>query len=96
MECGIGPAQRVITLPVNAVTTLQDKHIVWVIGKDSTAQWREVTLGVDVGGRWIIRQGITEGEQVAIEGSQRSKGNTSTKEVIWESFSFADLYLPLR
>ena len=71
VECGIGPAQRVITLPVNAVTTLQDKHIVWVIGKDSTAQWREVTLGVDVGGRWIIRQGITEGEQVAIEGSQK-------------------------
>ncbi len=71
VECGIGSSQKVITLPQGAVTTLQDKHIVWVIGKDSTAQWREVTLGDAVAGRWIIRQGLSEGEQVAIEGSQK-------------------------
>jgi multidrug efflux pump subunit AcrA (membrane-fusion protein) len=71
IECGIGRAQRVITLPQEAVTTLQDKHIVWVVAQDSTAQWREVTLGEAVNGRWIIRHGISEGEQVATEGSQK-------------------------
>ena len=71
IECGIGRAQRVITLPQEAVTTLQDKHIVWVVAQDSTAQWREVTLGEAVNGRWIIRHGISEGELVATEGSQK-------------------------
>ena len=71
VEYGLGSRQRVITVPQQAVATLQGKHSVWVVGKDSTAQWREVTLGETVGNRWIILEGLTAGERVAVEGSQK-------------------------
>ena len=71
VECGIGPRRRVITIPQRAVQTLQDRHSVWVIGSDSVAHWREVTLGEAFAGRWIVEQGLTEGEQVAIVGGQK-------------------------
>lgn len=71
IEYGLGAKQFVITLPQRAVTTLQGKHSVWVISADSTAQWREVTLGEAVGDRWIILDGIRSGERVAIEGVQK-------------------------
>ncbi len=71
VEYGLGSRQRVITIPQQAVTTMQGKHSVWVIAGDSTAQWREVTLGEVVGDRWIILEGLQAGERVAIEGSQK-------------------------
>ena len=43
----------------------------WVIGSDSVAHWREVTLGEAFDGRWIVEQGLSEGESVAIVGSQK-------------------------
>lgn len=71
VECNIGPRQRVITVPQQAITTQQNIHSAWVILPDSTAQWREVTLGEAIDGRWIILSGISRGERVAVKGVQK-------------------------
>lgn len=71
VEYGLGSRQMVITIPQQAVSTMQGKHSVWVIEKDSTTHWREVTLGEVVGDRWIILDGLQAGERVAVEGSQK-------------------------
>lgn len=71
IECGIGPRQRVVMVPQQAVSTQQDIHSVWVIRADSTAQWREVELGEAIGAEWIILSGISPGERVAVEGLQK-------------------------
>ena len=83
VECGIGPRRRLITIPQQAVQTLQDKHSVWVIGSDSVAHWREVTLGEAFDGRWVVEQGLAEGERIAITGGQKiSEGEKVIPQIV--------------
>ena len=60
-----------LLVPQRAVTELQGKYLIAVIGADNKADIRPVSVGERVGGEWIIRTGLKPGEQVVVEGAQK-------------------------
>ena len=48
-----------------------DLSSVWVVGRDSTAEYRRVTLGRIAGDRWCILSGVEPGEWVVTAGIQK-------------------------
>lgn len=62
-----------ITIPQKCVMQNQNINSVWVIDKDSTVQYRKVTLGDTFGTMWIIEQGLEDGEMVLTSGLQKVK-----------------------
>lgn len=67
----VGPALPYVVVPQRAVTQMQDIGSVWVVGRDSTAQYRRVELGRVEGDRWCILSGIAAGEWVVTAGIQK-------------------------
>jgi membrane fusion protein (multidrug efflux system) len=60
-----------LTVPQRAVSELQGRFTVAVIGADGKVALREVKTGEKVGSLWIIDQGIKAGDQVVAEGTQK-------------------------
>jgi len=68
-----------ITLPVKAVQQSSDKQLfVWVV-KDGKAHRQSVTIGQMVGNRVVIESGLSEGDQVIVEGYQKVGEGTPVK-----------------
>lgn len=63
------------TLLINerAVSTDQNRKFVFVVGKDNKAEYRPVTLGQQVDGLRIVRDGLKPGEKIVVNGLQRVK-----------------------
>jgi len=60
-----------ITVPSQSVEQGQEGPYVYVVGPDSTAEMRPVTLGEDLGGETVIVKGLKAGEQVVTDGQMR-------------------------
>jgi membrane fusion protein (multidrug efflux system) len=71
VSANVGPEQRHILIPQQAVTQQQNIGQVWVVAPDSTVQCRQVTLGDTFASEWSITAGIDEGETVVCSGIQR-------------------------
>ena len=68
---GIGRRQQVILIPQQCVNRTQNIESVWVVRADSTVEYRPIKTGETVGNRWIVEQGLAEGERVVMEGGQK-------------------------
>ncbi|MFO7942071.1 MAG: efflux RND transporter periplasmic adaptor subunit [Bacillota bacterium] len=55
-----------ILIPVEAVQTFTDKHVVYVEEEPGTVNEREVTLGARSDGWYHVRDGLEEGERIAV------------------------------
>jgi membrane fusion protein (multidrug efflux system) len=62
-----------LLVPQRAVTDLQGKYLVAVIGADNKADIRPVKVAERVGSDWIIAEGLKPGEKVVAEGTQKVK-----------------------
>lgn len=71
ITASLGADQERIVIPQRAVSQIQNISSVWVIRPDSTAEYREVTLGNTAGEWWIVEEGIEKGEVVATTGLQK-------------------------
>jgi membrane fusion protein (multidrug efflux system) len=60
-----------LLVPQRAVTELQGKYLIAVVGPDNKADIRPVSVGERIGTDWIISQGLKPGEQVIAEGTQK-------------------------
>jgi membrane fusion protein (multidrug efflux system) len=60
-----------LLVPQRAVTEIQGKYLVAVVGADNKVDIRPVTVGERVGTEWIITKGLQPGEQVIAEGTQK-------------------------
>ena len=68
---GIGSKQRIITIPQQCVNRTQGIESVWVVRGDSTVEYRQISTAETLGSRWVIQSGLSEGERVAVTGSQK-------------------------
>jgi membrane fusion protein (multidrug efflux system) len=59
-----------VVIPYKAVTEQLGEFFVYVISDSSTAQQRKVVLGKTMGTGVLIKQGLTAGEKIAIQGVQ--------------------------
>ena len=71
VETGIGGKQRIITIPQQCVNRTQGIESVWVVRADSTVEYRRITTAETLGSRWVVQSGLSEGERVAVTGSQK-------------------------
>lgn len=60
-----------ILVPERAVTELQGKNFVWVIGADNKATQRAVKVGETIGESLLILEGLKAGERIITEGLQK-------------------------
>lgn len=60
----------VLFVPEAAVTPRDDRQFLWIVGADGeSVQRREVRLGIRERGRVEIREGVSAGERVVVEGT---------------------------
>jgi membrane fusion protein (multidrug efflux system) len=60
-----------LLVPQRAVTEIQGRYLVAVVGADNKVDIRPVTVGERIGTEWIISKGLQSGEQVIAEGTQK-------------------------
>ena len=71
LRMGRAATEPAVLVSERAVGTDQDKKFVTVVGRDDTAEYREVTLGPSVDGLRVVTQGLSAGERVVVNGLQR-------------------------
>ena len=62
-----------ILVPEKAVTELQGKNFVWVVGSDNKASQRKVTVGQQIGENLLITEDLKAGERIIVEGLQKAR-----------------------
>jgi membrane fusion protein (multidrug efflux system) len=60
-----------LLVPQRAVMELQGSYQVAVVGPDQKVDIRPVKVGQQVGGLWVINQGLQPGDRVVVEGVQK-------------------------
>jgi len=71
LRMGSAKPEAAVLVSERAVGTDQSKRFVFVVGEDSKAEWREVTLGGSAQGKRIVTSGLKPGERIVVNGLQR-------------------------
>ncbi|HRY49427.1 MAG TPA: efflux RND transporter periplasmic adaptor subunit [Candidatus Paceibacterota bacterium] len=69
----LGVRSDSIIVPEKAVTELQGKNFVWVVGSDNMASQRSVSVGPQIGNNLLIADGLKAGERIIVEGLQKAR-----------------------
>jgi membrane fusion protein (multidrug efflux system) len=73
-----------VLLPQQAVTRSGQGDTVMVVDKDGKVAPRDVKVGNQQGGDWVILGGLKPGEQVVVEGFQKIRPGAPVKAVPWQ------------
>jgi len=65
--------QDALLIPQRAITELQGRYQLAVVGPDNTIEIRMVKVAERTGNLWVIDQGLHPGERVVVEGVQKVK-----------------------
>ena len=79
IKVDIGLRPDSILVPEKAVTELQGKNFVWVIGADNKATQRPVKVGDQSGESLLILEGLKAGERIVVEGLQKVREGSSVR-----------------
>ncbi len=79
MRLDLGLRADSILVPERAVTELQGKNFVWVIGPDNKAERRKVTVGQQLGEGLLILENLKAGERIVVEGLQKVRDGGEVK-----------------
>lgn len=60
-----------LLVPQRAVTEIQGKYLVAVVGEGNKVDLRPVRPGERIGSDWIINEGLKPGESIIVEGTQK-------------------------
>ena len=60
-----------LLVPQRAVTDVQGKYLLGIVGADDKVDIRPVRVGERVGSEWLIAEGLKPGERVIAEGTQK-------------------------
>jgi len=71
IQLGAADSRKAVLISDRAVGTDQSRKYVFVVGADSKAEYRAVTLGPTVDGLRVVRSGLKGGEKIVVNGLQR-------------------------
>jgi multidrug efflux system membrane fusion protein len=71
VRMGGSSLNNALLVPETAIGNDQSKRFVFVVGADSKAQYREVTLGSTVAGQRVVVSGLKSGDRVILDGLQK-------------------------
>ena len=60
-----------VLVPETAVGSDQSKRFVFVVGAGSKAEYRPVSLGVEVDGERVVTDGLKPGDRLILDGLQK-------------------------
>ncbi|HWS06037.1 MAG TPA: efflux RND transporter periplasmic adaptor subunit [Burkholderiaceae bacterium] len=60
-----------LLVPQRAVTEVQGKYLIAVVGEGNKVQLRSVKPGDRIGSDWIISEGLKPGDKIIVEGTQK-------------------------
>lgn len=63
--------QNALLVPQRAVTELQDRNQIAVVGRDNRVSVRTVDVGERIGEMWVVNHGLKAGERVVSEGTSK-------------------------
>jgi multidrug efflux system membrane fusion protein len=66
-----GTLNNAILIPESAIGNDQSKRFVFVVNKDSKAEYRQIALGPEVDGARVVTDGVKAGDRVILDGLQR-------------------------
>jgi membrane fusion protein (multidrug efflux system) len=84
MKADLGVRPDSLLVPQKAVTELQGKSFVWIVGPDNRASQRPVTVGLQVGEGLLIQEGLKPGERLVVEGIQKLRDGVEVKPLTTE------------
>lgn len=71
--------ENVLLVPQQAISSDQNKKYVYLVDKDNTVSYREVTLGKEYGNQRIVLKGLEPGDRVIVIGMQHIKAGQVVK-----------------
>ena len=71
--------QDALLIPQRAITELQGRYQLAVVGPDNKIEIRMVKVAERTGNLWVIDQGLHPGERVVVEGVQKIKAGMTVK-----------------
>lgn len=79
-----GVKQQGLLVPQQAVTRdSTGKPIAYVVGADNRLERRVLETDRAIGDQWLVRSGLTSGEQLVVDGQQRAAAGAEVKVVPW-------------
>ena len=71
MTMGGSVIDNALLVPASAIGNDQSKRFVFVVGKDSKAEYRQVALGAELDGKRVVTSGLKAGDQLILDGLQK-------------------------
>jgi len=71
VRAGLGVKKAALVIPQQAVTEIQGKYLVAVVGPENKVSIKPVKVGERFGQLWVIEEGLAPGEKVVAEGTQK-------------------------
>jgi membrane fusion protein (multidrug efflux system) len=81
IKVDLGTRPNSILVPERAVAELQGKNFVWVIDADSKATQRPIKVGDNIGGQFLVLEGLKPGERIVVDGIQKVREGAPVKAV---------------
>ncbi len=72
VRAAVGVRSNALLVPQRAITELQGSFQVAVVDGDNRVGIRKVTTGERIGSKWIVTEGLNQGERVVAEGVMKS------------------------
>jgi membrane fusion protein (multidrug efflux system) len=83
----LGSRTNSILVPQRAITELQGKNFVWIIGPDNKATQRGVQVGGQVGEDMLVPEGLKPGDRIVVEGLQKVRDGALVKPMTAEEIA---------
>lgn len=77
----IATLANAIVIPQRAVQELQGTYNVFVVGADSVAQIREITVGTRIDSSWVVTEGLKRTDWIVVEGLQKVQSGGKVRPV---------------
>jgi membrane fusion protein (multidrug efflux system) len=90
LKVDLGTRPGSLVVPQRAVTELQGKNFVWVIGSDNKATQRGVRIGETVGSDVLVLEGLKAGERIVTEGLQKVREGATVNPMTAEQTAQAE------
>jgi len=71
VKMGGGTLDNAIMVPESAIGNDQSKRFVFVVNRESKAEYRQISLGAEVDGARVVTHGVKAGDRVILDGLQR-------------------------
>lgn len=87
MRIDLGSRTNSILVPQRAITELQGKSFVWVVGPDNKSAQRGIQVAGQIGEDVLIPEGLKPGERIVVEGLQKVRDGALVKPMTAEEIA---------